>query len=314
MQGLAREVVRQVGQAVLGKDEQIREVFLAFLSGGHVLLEDVPGVGKTTLALAFARAMDLDFRRVQFTPDVMPSDLTGFSIWRREEERFVYQPGSVFCDILLADEIDRTSPKTQSALLEVMEERKVTVEGETREVPAPFLVIATKNPPGSVGTQPLPPAQVDRFLVSLSLGYPDVEHELAMAMGVESAGRAERVRTVIGREDLLAMQRAAQATYLHEDVCRYLVELVRSTRDHPYLAQGASPRATTALVRLARSAAWADGRDHVAPDDVLSQFPYAVLHRVVPNAQARMEGLDREAIVRGIGAAVRRPRMGRRPW
>ena len=189
-----RQVLAQVNQVILGKREEIREVILAFLANGHVLLEDIPGVGKTTLALAFSRTMLLDYKRIQFTPDVLPSDLTGFSIYRREEEKFVYQPGSVFCNLLLADEINRTSPKTQSALLEVMEERKVTAEGVTREVPAPFLVIATQNPSGSSGTQSLPEAQVDRFMVNLSIGYPDFDSELAMAMGITDKSRPGPVR------------------------------------------------------------------------------------------------------------------------
>ena len=179
---------------------------LAFLADGHILLEDIPGVGKTTLALAFSRVMELDYKRVQFTPDVMPSDLTGFSIYRREEERFVYQPGSVFCNLLLADEINRASPKTQSALLEVMEECKCTVEGVTREVPSPFLVIATQNPPGSAGMQYLPEAQVDRFMVAITLGYPDFESELSMAMSVSRMGRLEQVKKVLDRNTFMKMQ------------------------------------------------------------------------------------------------------------
>lgn len=185
----AEDVIEQVRQVILGKDSEIREVMLAFLAGGHILLEDIPGVGKTTLALAFSRAMSLNYRRIQFTPDVMPSDLTGFSIYRRETEQFVYQPGAVFCNLLLADEINRTSPKTQSALLEVMEERKVTVEGITREVPRPFLVIATRNPFGSAGMQPLPEAQMDRFMISMTLGYPDFESELAIAKSIGEKDR-----------------------------------------------------------------------------------------------------------------------------
>ena len=180
--GYAQEAVEQVNQVVLGKEKEVKEAMLAFLSNGHILLEDIPGVGKTTMALAFSKVLGLEFKRVQFTPDVMPSDLTGFSIYRKEEEKFIYQQGSVFCNILLADEINRASPKTQSALLEVMEERKVSVEGVTRKVPLPFLVIATQNPYGSVGTQYLPEAQMDRFIIKMSLGYPDFESELSMAM------------------------------------------------------------------------------------------------------------------------------------
>ena len=197
-----QSVLNQVNQVILGKEQEVREIMLAILADGHILLEDMPGVGKTTLALAFSKALKLEFRRIQFTPDVLPSDLTGFSIYRREEERFVYQPGSVFCNLLLADEINRTSPKTQSALLEVMEERKVTVEGVTRPVPSPFLVIATQNPAGTAGTQLLPEAQMDRFMVSLSVGYPDFSSELAMALGVSSESRAEQVSPVLGGEEL----------------------------------------------------------------------------------------------------------------
>ncbi len=199
---LIETVTKQVGQVILGKEQEIREIMLAFLANGHVLLEDIPGVGKTTLALAFSKSMQLDYKRIQFTPDVLPSDLTGFSIYRREEERFVYQEGSVFCNLLLADEINRTSPKTQSALLEVMEEQRVTVEGVTRPVPEPFLVIATQNPQGSAGTQLLPEAQVDRFMVSLSVGYPDYDSELAMVLGVREKSRVEDVVSVLQGDTL----------------------------------------------------------------------------------------------------------------
>lgn len=307
----ARGVVEQVNRVILGKEREVEEVLLAFLSGGHVLLEDIPGTGKTTLALAFSRAMDLECRRVQFTPDVMPSDLTGFSVYRREEGRFVYQPGSVFCNLLLADEINRTSPKTQSALLEVMEERKVSVEGVTRAVPRPFHVIATQNPAGSAGTSLLPEAQVDRFMVSLSLGYPDFAHELEMAMEAGEGSRADVVRPVMGREALMEMQRAAETVYLHETVARYILELVTATRVHPYLSQGASPRATIALARLSKSAAWYQGRDYVTPGDVYEQFPFAAAHRIVRNTAAKLENRSAVDILREIAAGVRRPRMGR---
>ena len=249
----AQEVIRQVNQVILGKENEIREVMLAFLANGHVLLEDIPGVGKTTLAIAFSRAMELQYKRVQFTPDVMPSDLTGFSVYRREEEKFIYQPGSVFCNLLLADEINRTSPKTQSALLEVMEERRCTVEGVTREVPRPFLVIATQNPSGTAGTQYLPEAQVDRFMVTLTLGYPDFESELAMAMSVGETEKLERIRPVLDGKILQEMQKQIHDVYMGEAVYRYLLSLVTATRVHPHLERGASPRATIALVRMAKA-------------------------------------------------------------
>lgn len=303
----AREIVKQVNRVILGKEKEVEEVMLAFLADGHILLEDIPGVGKTTLALSFSRAMALEYRRVQFTPDVMPSDLTGFSIYRRDEEKFVYQPGSVFCNLLLADEINRTSPKTQSALLEVMEERRVSVEGITREVPKPFLVIATQNPTGSAGTQYLPEAQVDRFMVALTLGYPDFEHELAMAMSVGEDDRLSVIEQVADREELLAMQREIHQVYIKETVYRYLLELVTATRSHPYLERGASPRATIALVKMAKAAAWFQGRSFVTPGDVQEQFPYVVSHRLVRNMAARMENIRRRQIAEEILRAIKKP-------
>ncbi len=309
-QDKAWEVLEQVGQVILGKDEKIREMFLAFLAGGHILLEDIPGVGKTTLALAFSRAMGLDYRRVQFTPDVLPSDLTGFSVYRREEEKFVYQPGSVFCNLLLADELNRTSPKTQSALLEVMEERRCTVDGVTRELPVPFFVAATQNPYGNAGTQPLPEAQVDRFMISLSIGYPDFDSELELALSARAGHHADQVETVLDRKELLKLQKEVREVYISRTVGRYLLELVTATREQPYLERGASPRATIALSGMARAAAWLDGRDYVVPGDVEEQFPYVISHRVTAAAAARMDGLDKEEIIRGILKTVKKPSPG----
>lgn len=306
----AQEVLNQVNQVILGKEGAVKEIFLAFLANGHILLEDIPGVGKTTLALAFSKAMKLDYKRVQFTPDVMPSDLTGFSIYRREEERFVYQPGSVFCNLLLADELNRTSPKTQSALLEVMEEGRCTVEGQTREVPKPFLVIATQNPLGSAGTQYLPEAQVDRFIVAMALGYPDFESELSMAKTVGAASRLEQARQVLEREELLLMQEQIHEVYIRDEVYRYLLEMVTATRKHPYIERGASPRATIALVKMAKACAWLEGRKFVTPNDVRSQFPYVITHRILPNAQARMEGISRAQLVAQAAEQVKKPPMG----
>ena len=310
----AQDVIEQVNRVILGKEQEIRQIMLAFLANGHILLEDIPGVGKTTLALAFSRAMRLDYRRIQFTPDVLPSDLTGFSIYRRDQERFVYREGSVFCNLLLADELNRTSPKTQSALLEVMEERRVTVEGVTREVPSPFLVIATQNPPGSAGTQYLPEAQVDRFTECLSIGYPDPESELAMALGIREGNRVDEVRQVMDGETLLAAQKAVSEVYLTEEVARYLVELVRATRNHRFLERGGSPRATIALVRMARAAAWLDGRSFVTPNDVSEQFPHVIRHRLVLSNTARMEHAEREAVIAGIAGSVKKPSLGKKRW
>ncbi len=213
-----QDVVYQVNQVVYGKREQICEMMAAFIGGGHILLEDIPGVGKTTLAVAFSRAIQLEYKRVQFTPDVLPSDLTGFSAYQRGREEFVYQPGNVFCNLLLADELNRTSPKTQSALLEVMEEQKVTVEGVTRNVPLPFLVIATQNPFGNAGTQMLPEAQIDRFMISLSIGSPDYESELEMAKDIDSGRRLERIRPVMDAEMLILLGMSVCVCYFRRRI------------------------------------------------------------------------------------------------
>lgn len=306
----AQMVLAQVNQVLLGKEAAVEEVFLTFLASGHVLLEDIPGVGKTMLALAFSKAMQLDFRRVQFTPDVMPSDLTGFSVYRRNEDTFVYQPGSVFCNLLLADEINRASPKTQSALLEVMEERQVSVEGTTRQVPQPFLVIATQNPPGTTGTQHLPEAQVDRFMTSVTLGYPDFEHELAMAMAVKEHSRLDGITPVMEKDGLLQIQRAIHQVYMKENVYRYLLELITATRANAYLERGASPRATIALVKLSKAAAWLHGNEYVTPNDVAGQFLYVVCHRLLLNTAARMENRNVRQIAEDIQKTVKKPPLG----
>ncbi len=306
----ANAVIEQVNQVILGKTDQIRELMLAFLANGHVLLEDIPGVGKTTLALSFAKAMDLEMKRVQFTPDVMPSDLTGFSVFSRQQEQFVYQQGSVFCNLLLADEINRTSPKTQSALLEVMEERKVSVEGVTREVPAPFLVVATQNPYGSAGTQKLPQSQMDRFAISMTLGYPDFQSEVSMAKEIGAGNRVDQVKPVLRADELLEMQAQIHQVMMNDQVYRYLVKLVTNTRLHPFLEQGCSPRATIALVKMAKAHAWLKNRAYVVPADVEYQFPYVAAHRVVPNMAAQMEEKSVMKILAEILRKTKKPPVG----
>ena len=305
-----RQVLDQINHVIFGKNEQIKEIMTAFLANGHVLLGDIPGVGKTTLALAFSKAMSLDYKRIQFTPDVLPSDLTGFSVYRREEERFVYQPGSVFCNLLLADEINRTSPKTQSALLEVMEERKVTVDGVTRELDAPFLVIATQNPAGAAGTQPLPEAQTDRFMISMSLGYPDYASELAMAKGICPEETYSGIRPALTGEALLEIQRDIHQIYIKDVIYEYLLKLVRATRSHPDLERGASPRATIALVKMAKACAWMNGRDYVIPRDVLEQFAYVAPHRILLSGTAKMEKKSKRQILENIMDEVQIPPVG----
>ena len=308
--GKAAKVIEQVKKVILGKDRKVKEIMTAFLAGGHILLEDIPGVGKTTLATAFSKAMKLDCKRVQFTPDVMPSDLTGYSVYRSDLGQFVYQPGSVFCNLLLADEINRTSPKTQSALLEVMEERKVSVEGITRDVPDPFIVIATQNPYGNAGTQSLPEAQMDRFMITMSIGYPDFESEMDMAMSVGKIGRTDMVEPVITAEDFKEMQEEIYEVYMNKSIYKYIVELVTATRESEYIERGASPRATIALVKMSKAWAWLNGRDYVIPSDVGTQFEYVISHRIVPDMSARMEKLSRSDIINNIVKSVKRPVVG----
>lgn len=307
----AQEVIEQVNRYVLGKKPEVREVMIAILAGGHVLLEDMPGVGKTTMAVAFSKSMGLECRRVQFTPDVMPSDLTGFSIYQREKGEFVYQKGSLFCNLLLADELNRASPKTQSALLEAMEERTVSVEGITRALPSPFFVIATQNPYGGAGTNYLPEAQVDRFMVSMSLGYPDFESELLMAKSIEQRQSISNLGPAADETLLMEMQRDVGRVFVSEAIYRYLLELVTKTRDHPYLERGASPRATIALVKTAKADAWLKGRDFVIPADVTEQYRYVIGHRIALNTAARMERKGRDEIGEEILKSVEKPPMGK---
>ena len=299
--------VAQINDIILGKQSEVREVMLVLLTGGHILLEDIPGVGKTTMALAFARTLQLDYHRVQFTPDLMPSDLTGFSIYRRDTEKFVYQRGSVFCNLLLADEINRTSPKTQSALLEVMEERQVTVDGVTRKLPEPFFVIATQNPSGSAGTQPLPEAQVDRFTVHLSMGYPDFESELQIAREAGTRGRIGECEAILNREEIIAARAEVRDIFVRDDLYRYILELVTATRNHPMIARGASPRATIALTEMAKASAWLAGRKFVLPEDVAGQFPYVVSHRLRLSAEARVQKIGRRQVIDELLRQVKRP-------
>lgn len=308
----AHAVLNEVNKAVLGKETEIFEIMTAFLANGHVLLEDIPGVGKTTLAMAFSTAMGMDCKRVQFTPDVMPSDLTGFSVYRRDKDKFVYQPGSVFCNLLLADEINRTSPKTQSALLEVMEERRVSVEGVTREVPAPFLVIATQNPSGTSGTQFLPEAQIDRFMINLSLGYPDFNSELEIARSTGANSRVQNVSPVLTTDILIEMQNDIHNIYVKDEVYTYLLQLVAATRNHPYIERGASPRATIALVKMSKAYAWLRGRKFVVPSDVQTQLPYVLTHRIITNSSAKLGSVDKQDIIKSIVQTVELPYMGAR--
>lgn len=306
----AHLVMEEVGRVIIGKDECIGKVMAAILAKGHVLLEDVPGVGKTEMAIAFSRACGLKSNRVQFTPDVMPADITGFSLYQKETGKFVYHQGAVMCNLLLADEINRTSPKTQSALLEVMEEGNVTIDGVTRRVPRPFVVLATQNPIGSFGTQRLPEAQIDRFLVCISMGYPDLEDEILMLKSRCRDRPLEQVEPVVGREELLAMQEDVENIFIHDVVYRYMALLAAATRGHELLELGLSPRGTLALGKMSKAYAYLQGRSFVTPRDVKASLYDVGGHRIRLNQKARMNGRKPADILDEVLGRVKAPRMG----
>lgn len=303
----AHGVMEEVGKVIVGKKDCIEKVMAAILAGGNVLLEDVPGVGKTEMAIAFSKAMGLCSNRVQFTPDVMPSDITGFSMYQKETDSFVYRPGAVMCNLLLADEINRTSPKTQSALLEVMEEGSVTVDGITRQVPRPFIVLATQNPVGSFGTQRLPEAQMDRFLICISMGYPNPEDEVMMLKSRHSDSPLEHIKPVVSGEELLFMQEEAAKVFIHDRIYQYMVDLSTQTREHGLLELGLSPRGTLALGKMARAYAYLQKRDYVVPKDVKRAFYDVGIHRIRLNQKARINGKKAEDILGEILAHVKEP-------
>ena len=282
----AAGIIREVGRVVVGKNSVIVKSLLAMLAGGHILLEDIPGVGKTTMAVAFSRALGLDCARVQFTPDVLPSDITGYSVYDRESGAMVYQPGAVLTNIFLADELNRATSRTQSALLEAMEEGHVTVDGRTYNVPAPFTVIATQNPAGAKGTQPLPDSQLDRFTVRLSLGYPERDDEIEMLRRKQAGAEATSVLRVSDRDEFLRMRREVFGVYVRDEVLGYIVDLIAATRSHPLIAQGASPRASVAVTAMAKATAWVQGRDYVLPRDVDFVFRDCVEHRLIWHDEA----------------------------
>lgn len=288
-QDALKQIQDEVNKVIKGKEDVVEMVLAAILGGGHILMEDIPGVGKTTLATTFARVLSLDYRRVQFTPDVLPSDLLGFSMYNNQTKEFDFREGSVFCNLFLADEINRTSPKTQSALLEVMEERQASVEGETRLLPKPFIVIATQNPSGSSGTQMLPESQMDRFMVCLSMGYPSHTDAVALLKG-EVWNMVGELKEVVSLEELCEFQQDTEKIYVHDEIYEYMVTLVEKTRSQELFSAGASPRAAIALLRMARAMALLRGRDFVTAQDVQHVLPVVLGHRVKLSSRARAEG------------------------
>lgn len=304
-----KKIIDEMNQVVIGKEEVVSKVLMAMLAKGHILLEDIPGVGKTTLAVSFSKAMELQQNRIQFTPDVLPSDVVGYTMIARDSHEEIYKPGAVMCNLLLADEINRTSSKTQSALLEVMEEGKVTVDKITREVPKPFTVIATQNPKGSVGTQMLPDSQLDRFMVRLTMGYPDMRSEVNMLKSHSTGDPLSEVAKVITREELLLMQQEVEKVYLHDTLYEYIVWLVQRTRDNPNIDQGVSPRGALALMNLSKAVAYCYNRDYVIPDDIKYIFKDVVKHRLQMSAQARLKSVTKDMVIEDIMRRTRMPRV-----
>ncbi|MCL6599738.1 MAG: MoxR family ATPase [Alicyclobacillus macrosporangiidus] len=300
-------VVDNVEKVIIGKQDVIRLVLVALLAGGHCLIEDVPGVGKTMLVRAFARSLGCEFKRIQFTPDLLPSDVTGISVYNQQRQAFEFRPGPIFGQIVLADEINRTSPKTQSALLEALEERSVTVDGRTYPLANPFFVMATENPIEFEGTFPLPEAQVDRFLLKFSMGYPSFDDEVMM-LGRQQAGHPiERIQAVAGPEDVVAWRQEVASVRVEDSIRAYIVRLVHATRAHRQVYLGASPRASIALFKAAQALAYVCGRDYVVPDDVRYLAPFVLQHRVLLSADARLSGVQVGDLLRDLVGQVAIP-------
>lgn len=302
-----QQVADEVEKVIVGKRDVVTMLLIALLSGGHLLVEDVPGVGKTTLALALGRATGLLSRRAQFTPDVMVSDITGFTMYNKETNRFEYRQGLVMANILLADEINRATPKTQSALLEAMEEQTVTVDGVTRPLPDPFMVVATQNELGYVGTFPLPEAQLDRFMMKISMGYPTVDQEVSIIASRQLIDPLENVIPICTKEEILSAMATVREINIEPSVYRYIVELVAATRNHAAVQLGASPRASLALMRTAQSYAFLNSRAYVVPEDALRMVPYVIPHRIRLSQDAKMKRLDVMDVLREIVKSVKPP-------
>ncbi len=302
----------EVEKVVVGKRTEVLQLLTAMLAGAHVLIEDVPGTGKTTLAATLARVTGLDFKRAQFTPDVMASDITGFHIYNRQKESFEFREGLVMCNLLLADEINRASPKTQSALLEAMEEGKVTVDGNTMDVPDPFMVIATQNPAGYVGTYPLPEAQLDRFALKVSMGYPSPSEELSIIKARKDDNPLVHVEAVLSRDELRKIRELVSTVHMDDELYAYIVTLITATRKHPALSLGASPRASVALVHLAQAYAFLRGRDYVLPDDIAALFRVAIAHRLILRQEAKLAHQTAQDVLTEILRTTEVPYKGKR--
>lgn len=304
---LVQALIEEVEKVVVGKHNEIVMLITSMLAGGHVLIEDVPGVGKTTLAAALSKAAGLSFKRAQFTPDVMASDITGFNIYNRSREQFEFREGLVMCNILLADEINRASPKTQSALLEAMEEGQVTVDGQTYAIPTPFMVIATQNPSGYIGTYPLPEAQLDRFIMRLSMGYPTEAEEMAIISDRKMENPLYKVQAITSADSIQHLRQIASAVAVSGEISRYIVQLIAATRNTKSIALGASPRASLALMKLSQAYAFIRGRDYVLAEDVSALFAPAVAHRIMLSQEARLNQTGAAEVLAEVARSVEVP-------
>ena len=306
MQGTMEAILNEVKKVVTGKDDAVLKVMLAITAGGHILIDDIPGVGKTTMAMGFAKAMGYRCNRIQFTPDVMPSDIVGFSAYNPKTQEFEYREGAAMCNLLLADEINRTSSKTQSALLEVMEEKRVSVDGSTRNLPRPFTVIATQNPVGSIGTMQLPESQLDRFMIRLSM---DREQEINILKARAVSDPLRLIEKVTDEEQILSLQAQSENVYIHDAIYDYIVRLIGATRENEYIELGVSPRGTLAVATMAKAHALYEDRDYCVPADVKFVFPDVVSHRLVLSSRARMERLTDRQLAANILETTAVPRL-----
>ena len=301
------QILQEIEKVVVGKNENVEKIMMAVLAGGHVLMEDVPGTGKTTTAMAFAKVLGLDTRRVQFTSDTVPSDIIGYSVYEKQTGGFVFKPGAIMTNLLLADEINRTSSKTQSALLEAMEEMRVTVDGQTYPLPSPFVVLATQNPVGSAGTQMLPSAQMDRFMIKMSMGYPDFESQINILRDRHRENPLDKIHAVVSIDELQQLIQEASAVHVMDCIYEYVTKLTQATREHPMIALGVSPRGALAVCRMAKAYAYLHGRDFVVPEDVVAVFVDTCAHRLVLATKARMMEEKPETLLRSIIESVKMP-------
>ena len=305
----AQRIISQVRQAVVGKDSVLLWSLAAILAKGHILLEDIPGVGKTTMALAFSKTLGLSHNRMQFTPDVLPSDVTGYTVLNQATGQMTYQPGAVLCNLFLADELNRATSRTQSALLEAMEEGQVTVDGTTHRLPEPFVVIATQNPAGAAGTQLLPDSQMDRFLVRLSLGYPSPKDEMAMVTARQGQDPLQRLQPITTCRELQQLQQEVADTHIAEEIVSYVVSVIHATRNSELLSRGASPRATLAVVSMAKAIAQLRGRDYVIPRDVQEVLLPTVAHRLLLSPKAQAQGMTAEQVLQAVLRSGAAPKL-----